>query len=126
MYFTIMRKFSYLTFIGLLFFASCGSNPAEIEVASLETLCDHVDALGEVYDRMEEIMDVTFMDAKNGNGTYSNQYYNEMIYESEELMALFEKAEEIKYSMFNNTFEFKERLFKACPNGEEYYPWLDN
>tara|TARA_B110000046_G_C12960218_1_gene384185 strand:+ start:325 stop:678 length:354 start_codon:yes stop_codon:yes gene_type:complete len=116
-----MRKLSYLPIIGLLFFASCGSNPAEVEVSSLETLCDHVEALGEIYDEMEELMGMTRMEF--GAGPIEAPQW--MIDNEEFIYALATKEEEIKYSMLNNTFKYSEVLFKECANGEEYYPWLD-
>ncbi len=112
-----MRKLNYLTIIGLLFFASCSTNPAEIKVSSLETLCDHVEALGEIYDEMEEII--------GGIRRDEVDKYNKMCMESEELMALNNKEDQIKYSMANNTFRFSEQLFKDCPKGEKYYSWLN-
>ena len=115
----VMRKINYQPIIGLLFFASCSTNPSEIEVSSLETLCDHVEALGEIYDEMEEIMGVTRMDER------AFEVYNKLWAESEEFMALDQKEDEIKYSMSHNTFRFSERLFKDCPKGKKYYPWLN-
>ena len=114
-----MTKLIYITTIGLLLCSSCITNVSEIRVSSLETLCDHVEALGEIYDEMEEIMGVTRMDER------AFEVYNKLWAESEEFMALDQKEDEIKYSMSHNTFRFSERLFKDCPKGEKYYPWLN-
>ena len=115
----IMRKINYQPIIGLLFFASCSTNPSEIEVSSLETLCDHVEALGEIYDEMEEIMGVTRMDER------AFEVYNKLWAESEEFMALDQKEDEIKYSMTHNSFKFSESAIYNCPNGREIALWMD-
>ena len=118
-----MTKLIYITTIGLLLCSSCITNVAEIRVSSLETLCDHVEALGEIYDKMEEIMGVTLMDAKSEKKFF--EIFVKVTENEEEFEALLIKEAEIQISMRTNTFRFNEQLFKDCPKGAKYYPWLN-
>ena len=119
-----LKKLNYKIIIGLLLCSSCVTNAAEIRVSGLETLCDHVEALGEIYNEMEEIMGVALMDAKSEKKEFF-KILIKVAENEEEFEALLIKEAEIQISMRTNTFRFNEQLFKDCPKGAKYYPWLN-
>ena len=108
-----MTKLIYITTIGLLLCSSCITNVAEIRVSSLETLCDHVEALGEIYDKMEEIMGVTLMDAKSEKKFF--EIFVKVTENEEEFEALLIKEAE----MYSKKHGWKK-------DRHEEYPTTDN
>ena len=122
-------KNSIYVFLFLASLLGSCSSPLDIDVSKLGTLCDHITALGEVYDRVETIIGTTRMKLKSGEEELSEDDLTDE--QKDELEALMEKEDEIKYSMTHNSFTWprssraQEKAILSCPRGSEILPWMD-
>lgn len=123
-----MKNFIYVFLFIASLLGSC-SSPLDIDVSKLETFCDHITALGEVYDRVETIIGTTRMKIKSGEVKLSSDDFTDE--QKDELKALQKKEDEIKYSMTHNSFKWprsskaQEKAILSCPGGAEISPWMD-
>jgi hypothetical protein len=88
--------------------ASCGSKPADINVAELETACDHVNASLEVTNEVVELME----NNKSKADADISQDEKETF-----LAALFRKLEEIDLAMSTKEFSIADQ--EKCPSFEK-------